>query len=264
MTVRLSPKDLQKDRAAALQQAAPPSGGAGETTAPDPPSQPDEFEKQIVDRIVSSEAFNNKVLSKMGRGEEITIKVENGEVTIRSDGPSLAQKFVDGSRRILSFGADEAAGIIQADPAFAFKEAALVAKNRVAQGLPPEVSPLVEKGFLPMIRLAALALDVKKFLDTRKNPDASKLDKAVDGAHVVTDLAGVGGAVAFSVPALGALAVPLTIVGFAGDVGAYSYHILQYLRERGKVHSKEKDDAAIQPVPPQPPQDPAGEMRLAS
>ncbi len=206
--------------------------------------QPNPMADQIVDKLISSPEFTKKALSKLGNGQELTITV-NGEdvIKIKNEGPGVAEKFIKGAQYTLTAVTEEAARVVEADPAFAFKEAAMGVRTQVADGIPDQAASLIDTAFLPMLRIVALGLDGKKAIDTYRNKDASTLDKIVDGVHVLTDVAGVIGALGYDmVPALNGLAGPLTAVGLAGDVASYSYHVLQYLRERGQLNVNQKKD----------------------
>lgn len=238
--------------------ATPPARNAAPPAAQAPP--PEDRASEIVDRLVASEAFNNNLVGKLGRGNEVTIEIGDREVIrIKSEGPGLLERFAVGTRAAVGALASEASGLVKADPAFAFKETALGVKSQVYSGLPSEIQKAADIGFLPMLRVVTLAMDFKKFMDTRKNPDATKMDKVVDGGHLVTDVAGIAGAVAMSVPAMGPVAMPLTIVGLTGDVAAFTYHIMDYVKQRGEEYlaSKRAKEAQQQPPAPQPAPTPA-------
>ncbi|MCA9791638.1 MAG: hypothetical protein KC910_07570 [Candidatus Eremiobacteraeota bacterium] len=226
------------------QQGQQPQAGQNQGQNP-----PDAMAQQIVDSLVSSPEFTKKALTKLGKGDELTIVVNDAEVIkVRNEGPTLTQKFLKGANSVFTAASSEAAHIVQADPAFAFKEAALGVRTQVESGIPSNMAGTLEDAFLPMLRIAALALDSKKAMDTWKNKDSSMLDKGVDTAHVVTDVVGLAGALGYKyIPALNAYAPTLTAIGLAGDVLSYSIHVLQYLRERGQVNLNEQQ-------PPQQPQ----------
>lgn len=241
--------------------ATAPAKPAAPKAAQTPPAGPPASRAdEIVDRLVASEAFNNNLIGKMGRGNEVTIEIGDKEVIrIKSDGPGLLERFAVGTRAAVGALASEASGIVKADPAFAFKETALGVKSQVYSGLPGEIQKAADIGFLPMLRVVTMAMDFKKFMDTRKNPEATRMDKVVDTGHLVTDAAGIVGAVAMSVPAMGPLAMPLTIVGLTGDVAAFTYHIMDYVKQRGEEYlaSKREKEQQQQPPAPQPAPTPA-------
>lgn len=221
---------------------------------------PDTMAQQIVDSLVSSPEFTKKALTKLGKGDELTIVVNDAEVIkVRNEGPGFTQKLISGTQNVITAASNEAARIVQADPAFAFKEAAMGVRTQVANGIPRQASDVIENAFLPMLRTVALVLDSKKAIDTFRNKDASTVDKIVDGVHVATDVAGLVGALGYNmVPALSGLAGPLTAVGLVGDIAAYSYHVLQYLRERGQVNFNEgqQQQQPPQQTPPPAPNNP--------
>lgn len=211
-----------------------------------------EAAQKILENLTSSPEFTKKVLGKLNKGDTVTITVNGDQVLqIKNDGPGIAQRFIKGTQMFISAAAEEAANLVKADPAFAFKESALGVKTQVYSGLPPEAADFAEKAFLPMLRVAALVLDSKKAMDTWKNKDADQVTKIIDTAHVVTDVVGVVGALGDKmIPALGPMSGTLTAIGLAGDIAAYSYHVLQYLRERGQVNFGD-DNKGQQPTPPQ-------------
>lgn len=206
---------------------------------------------RILENLTSSPEFTKKVLSKMGNGDQMTITV-NGEqvIQIKNESPGIMSRFIKGSQMFITAAAEEAANVVQADPAFAFKEAALGVKTQVYNGLPTNAATFAEDAFLPMLRLTALVLDSKKCADTWKNKDAERATQIIDTAHVVTDVVGLVGALGDKfIPALTPYAPTMTAIGLAGDIAAYSYHVLQYLRERGQVNLQNQKQN--QPQPPQ-------------
>ena len=92
---------------------------------------------RILENLTSSPEFTKKVLSKMGNGDQVTITV-NGEqvIQIKNESPGIMNRFIKGSQMFITAAAEEAANVVQADPAFAFKEAALGVKTQVYSGLP--------------------------------------------------------------------------------------------------------------------------------
>lgn len=198
---------------------------------------PPETVNTILDNLTSNPEFTRKVVGDLKSGDKVTIVLDGQEILkIESEGPGVAQRFISASQEFITAAADEASQLVKADPAFAFKESALGVKTQVYAGLPREVQGFADKAFLPMLRTAALLLDTKKFLDTRANKDAELTDKLVDGAHVVTDVVGLVGSLSPFLPFLGPVAGTLTAVGLAGDIAAYSYHVLAYLKQRGQVN----------------------------
>lgn len=220
---------------------------------------PDTMAQQIVKDLTSSPEFTKRAMN-IGRNQELTIQVNDADVIkIRNEGPSLTQRFLDGTNKIFTSATSEAARIVEADPAFAFKNAALGVRQQVESGLPREAASTLNDAFLPMLRVAMLALDSKKAIDTFKNKDSSLLDRGVDAGHVVTDVAGLVGALGKSYFGMNEqLANTLTAVGLAGDVLAYSIHVLAYLKERGQVNLVENSELKPPTNPPSPPNPPQG------
>ena len=189
----------------------------------------------VAERLLDSNTVAQLVGSKMKAGESVTINA-NGQTVleIKKDSVSTYDKFKTFASDTFHAAAYQVSDIVAQDPAFAFKESALGVKSQVMNGIPQDLQDFAEKGFLPMIRVVALALDTKKAIDTFKNPSANHIDKFVDGAHLVTDVAGLGGAVAYAIPSVGAsVATALTVAGLMGDVAAYGYHVMKYFADRG-------------------------------
>jgi hypothetical protein len=236
---------------------APTPAAAPQAQASEAPTELSRRSTEIVDKLITSGALTSGI-GKMGGDSELVIDVSDpNTVRIRKTGPGVFEKAASGAQQMIGVAANEVALLAKTDPSFAFKEAALGVKTQVYNGLPKAIQTAADVGFLPLLRVVGLALDVKKFLDTRKKPEATKLDKVVDTGHLVTDVAGLVGAVAMSVPAMGPVATPLTIVGLTGDVGAYAYHILDYAKTRGAAYlaaKKAKEEAQQQPAPQPPPQ----------
>ncbi len=238
----------------AQQAQAPEQQAQGQSPAKPNAENPDAAAR-ILENLTSSPEFTKKVLNKMGSGDQVTITV-NGEqvLQIKNESPGIMSRFIKGSQMFITAAAEEAANLVKADPAFAFKEAALGVKTQVYSGLPDSASQFAENAFLPMLRITALVLDSKKAVDTWKNKDADRATKIIDTAHVVTDVIGVVGALGDKfIPALASVAPTMTAIGLAGDIAAYSYHVLQYLRERGQVNMQTDQQNAPPPPPQAPP-----------
>ncbi len=216
----------------------------------------DTMGQQVLNHLVSSPEFTKKVLTNLGKGDEMTIVVNDAEVIrVRNEGPTITESFLSGANQIFTSATSEVSRIVQADPAFAFKEAAIGVRTQVEGGLPREIAANLEEAWLPMLRIAALVLDSQKALDTWRNKDSSWIDRGVDTAHVVTDVIGLAGAFGHAnwIPALSGVAPTLTAIGLAGDVLAYSVHVLAYLRERGQVNLNDTgEQAAAQAAAPPP------------
>lgn len=191
----------------------------------------------VAERLLDSNTVAQLVGSKMKAGETVTINAGGETVLeIKKDSVSALDKFKSFAADTIKAASYEVSNIVAQDPAFAFKTSALGVRDQVMQGVPADLQGFAEKGFLPMIRVVALALDTKKAIATFKNSDANRLDKFVDGGHVVTDIMGLGGAVAYAIPSIGAgVATALTVTGLMGDVAAYGYHVMKYFADRGAV-----------------------------
>ena len=187
------------------------------------------------DHILDSSTITALIGSGLKSGETVTIS-SNGETVlqIRKEGVSTFEHMKVIASDAFKVTASEVSNIVAQDPAFAFKESALAVKDQVFRGVPTEFSGVAEQAFLPMVRVVAIALDTKKAVATWKHEASTKIDKFVDSAHLVTDVAGLGGAVGQVIPGVGtSVATALTVAGLVGDIAAYGYHVMKYFLERG-------------------------------
>lgn len=204
-----------------------------------PPEQPHQPGENLVENILSSPELARQLAGRMGKGHGQTVIEVDGRqvIKIENTGPTLMERAIRGSQMMITAAAEEASKVVQADPAFAFKESALGVKTQVYNGLGKDVQTVADTAFLPMLRTVALLLDVKKLHDVLGNKDAPVIDKLVDGTHVLTDVVGLVGALGDKlVPGLAPFSPTMTAIGLAGDIAAYSYHVLAYLKERGQVN----------------------------
>lgn len=205
-------------------------------------------------------------LAAMGRdlkpGDRIVVKV---------DGQNVAEVTKEGADRWTSFKtmvSDTATSVVRAansaiqeDPSFTFREAVDVARQRVLKVDLEGLRDVTLKGLVPAARGIALMLDVYRAKKTWENEEAGLIDKLIDGGHVVTDVAGVIGALPEVLPAL--RAVP-GIQGFLmaaviGDIVAFGYHFLRWFQKTGnrpfplnpggKDGQNGGDEQKTQPVP---------------
>jgi hypothetical protein len=225
-----SPSAQQAAQARAAGATAGTSAAASSATKPQ-----DDVDATAVERLLDSTTVAQIVGSKMRSGETVTIS-SDGQVVlqVRKQGMTAYDKFKAFAGDTFSVSAAEVSNVVSQDPAFAFKESALGVQTQVFQGIPQNFQDLAQKSFLPVVRVVALALDSKKAYDTMTSKTSTMVDKFIDGGHVVTDIAGVAGAVAFAVPSIGAnVATWLTVAGLLGDIAAYGYHVMKYFKDRG-------------------------------
>jgi hypothetical protein len=212
-----------------------------------------------IDRLLNSNAVSSLVGQNLKNGD--TIQISQGDqvvLEVRKEGVSSYQRFKSFAADTIQAGAAEVSNIVAQDPAFAFKESALGVKDQVFNGIPENLKGMAEKGFLPMIRVVALALDGKKAYDTW-HIQGSPMEKFVDTGHVATDIAGLGGAVCLALPAINpTIGTVLSVVGLVGDVGAYGYHVMKYFQDRGMTPPDPGPPPAppVDPTPPSPTPEP--------
>jgi hypothetical protein len=203
------------------------------------PPQEGTLSNQIIDSLVTSPDFAKKALSKMGSGSSMTINVNGSDVvTIKNEGPSLAQKVLDGGATIMAQASQEVVRVMNADPAFAFKQTARAAQEGVLNNLDSNVKKTIDPFILPVLRTGMLGMDSKRAIGTYRNKDASVWEKAVDIGHVATDVVGLAGAVGGAgwVPFLAPYSNTMTGIGLVGDLAAVTFHAMGYLTERGQVN----------------------------
>lgn len=249
-------------------QALSPTGAASPGSAPQapsstaqaPPADPQgaPASRKPVDQTLNS-AVVNKILSEgINKGETVTIRGTDGEVmSISRKGVSTFDKIKSEAADLFRATAAEASNIVAQDPAFAFKEAAFAVQTQVFSGISSEITSVAAQGFVPMVRVVSFALDAKKAIDNWKAQHTTHVDRAIMGGHLVTDIAGLGGAAALFMPGIGhTVGFTLSVVGLMGDVAAYGYHVMKYFKERGKEFAPPTAVGAARPATPPPPPSP--------
>lgn len=224
-------------------QQVPPDNGGDQKQGNTPP-QEGALSNQIIDSLVTSDNFSKKALSKLGSGNSMTINVNGSDViTIKNEGPSIAQRVLDGGTQIMARASQEVVRVMEADPAFAFKQTARAAQEGVLNNLDNNTKKTIDPFILPVLRTGMLAMDTKRAIDTYRNKDASVWEKAVDIGHVATDVVGLAGAVGKDwVPFLQPYADTMTGIGLVGDLAAVTFHAMGYLTERGQVNFDMKSE----------------------
>lgn len=218
----------------------PPQKPSSPPPTPPEPNEPDPQEEklrdQILENLLSSPEFTKAAMKRIGRGDKWSVNVEGRPlVTISSEGPSTAERVIGGFRAGVRSITEEAATVVDNDPAFMLRNAATVVKTQVYNGIPSELQTIADQALIPFARLASLALDSAHVYRTYKSPDSSIIDKGIDTLHVASDVVGLVGAVAPMVfPPLAPYANTMLAVGFAGDIVSYSYRGLQYFNRRSQ------------------------------
>ena len=185
-------------------------------------------------RLLESPAVDKILNEGLKKGDSVTIRGGKGEqVIVSKKGPSTFDTVKQAAGDLLHATAAEASNIVAQDPAFAFKTAAFAVQTQVFAGVPDVFTSAAGQAFVPMVRVVSIALDVKKATDTWKAEQATRMDRTVVGGHLVTDIAGIGGAVAMAVPAIApAVGLTLSAIGLVGDIASYGYHVMKYFRDR--------------------------------
>ena len=222
-----------------IKQTPPQEGGQQD---PKDPGQQDSFQRSVVDSLVTSPDFAKKALSGSGKSMTITM-VEGGGVKVTNDGPSLAQRVLDGGAQIMQRASQEVVRVMDADPAFAFKTTAEAVQTRVVANLDKNTADSIKPFILPVLRGGMMAMDTKRAIGTYQNKDASIWEKGVDIGHVVTDVVGFAGAIGQAgwVPFLATYANTMTGIGLVGDLASVTFHAMGYLTERGQVNLDSMD-----------------------
>jgi hypothetical protein len=238
MQINTTKRLVQKN----ITQTPPPQEGGQDPG--ENPGQQDAFQKTVVDSLVSSPDFSKRALSKLGSGNSVTItKLDDGGVKVTNEGPSLAQKFLDGGTQIMARASQEVVRVMDADPAFAFKTTAEAVQTRVVANLDRGAADTIKPFILPVLRGGMMAMDTKRAISTYQNKDASGWEKGVDIGHVVTDAVGFAGAIGQAgwVPFLAPYANTMTGIGLVGDLASVTFHAMGYLTERGQVNLDSMD-----------------------
>lgn len=170
----------------------------------------------------------------------------NGETvaTIEQDGPTFSQRLLRSTGDVLTATARGVISVSAADPSFAFSQTARAVKPIVLQDMPSGIEAEVDKVFTPMLRGVNILMDAKKWLDRRRKTELAvqngtydmfdQVGTIMDGAHLVTDVAGIVGAVgAMASPGSGIFSGLLSL-SFVSDIAVYSFHALEYIHEIGQ------------------------------
>lgn len=211
-------------------------------TPPPPPPQDNPNEKddkirdQILESLINSPDFTKEAMKRVGRGDKVSISVDGKPVvSISSEGPSVADRMIRGFRAGVRGVTEEVSTVVDNDPAFMLRNAATVVKTQVYNGISSDLQGIADKALIPIARCASLALDGARTVKTWRNKESSWVDRGMDTAHTMCDIAGVLGALApLCIPALAPHADKLLAVGFAGDIVSYSYRGLQYFNRRSQ------------------------------
>lgn len=171
--------------------------------------------------------------AQMDPGDRVTLSSEDlGTVEIRKGELTGLERMGRVLADAASRGPAQLASLVAADPSFAFRQLARLLHNVVAEGVPAPIRQAADKGFYPLVRAASMAFDAAQAHETVRNPEASRTDRAVDVAHVATDVVGLVGLGLMMTPAgFPIIGAHLAAAAVLGDVGAYGYHLVNHLSE---------------------------------
>lgn len=215
-----------------------------------------EAELRIVDGFVSQ---------PLKAGSTETLDLGDGKVITRTNvnnNPSLASRLVSGSATVLSATTSEVANIMNTDPSYSFKTIVETAEKSVTTGAFGDLKDAA-KPYLPsFVRGGMLAWNTRTAISTYNNKDASRVEKAVDIGHVVTDVVGLAGTLgqAKILPFIpDSWSIAMAGVGMLGDLGALSFRAMGYVSEKSQtnffgVYDSKMRKAPVQVPEPQEPQ----------
>jgi hypothetical protein len=210
-------------------------------------------EAAALKEVLDSSGLQAVLSKQLNTGDSVAISLGDKQVvTIKRVGVSRLQRL----REFGAMAADNASDVIKQDPAFAFKTSAMLAKEQVLAGLPANIAPICEQGFLPLLRVVSVVLDGKRLKETMRSTRANGNDKVISIAHVGTDVLGLAGAGMSLLPSLPAALITvggiLTAAGILGDIGAFGYNIMRYFENKGVPIPDPTN-----PTPTPPPADPS-------
>ncbi|MCD4783687.1 MAG: hypothetical protein K8T10_07650 [Candidatus Eremiobacteraeota bacterium] len=183
--------------------------------------------------------------SNLEVGEKVSLKVGRETVAeVVKEGESNWDRFSTAASNFGKRAVMETKEMIDADPAFAFRESVEMVKDTLTQGAPETVATSAISGLYPGVRAGVLALDIYKAWKTLKDPTSSKTEKFLDVAHCITD---VGGLVAAAAPMFG-IAFPgmaaLAAIAYASDIIVFGFHSLGYFATKIRKWREKKNDKA--------------------
>lgn len=168
---------------------------------------------------------------KMKDGDKITVSVD-GENTLQvfKEGRDRWKEFKMRAADISRAVARGASDVVEQDPMFVFMRSVDAVKGSATMYVPEGVRGYVDQGLPAALRGIAMALNIVKARKTSQRRDASGMDKSVDFARIGTDAMGLAGNVGMII-AKGATWAPyLAAAGVVGDVLAFGYHAMDYIR----------------------------------
>ena len=228
------------------QQPQPPIKPPGDNKpeGPNPPPQDvsDKTSDMILESLVTSPDFTKNVMKRVSHGDEVTISVGDKtsvKISSTNNGPNIAERIKNNVQVGIRATTEEISGFMENDPLISFRTVAMGVKTQINNGLPTDLVDLGEKAFLPMVRVAALGFDGNKAYQTFRDKESRGLDKAIEGAHVLTDIVGVVGAFApfIPVPFIKNNGTAMVAIGFAGDIVSCANRVSQWVRNRSENNS---------------------------
>ncbi|MBI2266185.1 MAG: hypothetical protein HYU64_13590 [Armatimonadetes bacterium] len=175
--------------------------------------------------------------AKMRGGDKVTITL-GGEKTLEVTKESRDgwKAFKTQLRDVAKTAARTTSDLVQQDPVFVFSQSVFAVKDQAMRYVPAPLKTQAEQLIVPALRGVALALNAKKAISTTQNRAADRLDKGVDIGHVVTDVIGLAGGIMGFIPAMAANAPIIAAVGVVGDILAFGYHAMDFLKDAPDQH----------------------------
>jgi hypothetical protein len=217
--------------------------------------QDDRIAKMRLEIAGKGEVFDLRKASVLDLSTGTAVQLAGGASADDAGAVSIAEvvkQVLDHARQMtgaIAMTTEEVIRVLQSDPTFVFRTTALLAKEQVLRGMPPTLAPLVEKGLVPVIRVACLTLDAKKTMEVMKDPDASTTDKAMSAAHLATDVAGVAGALLFIIPSATTVGSYLVAASLVGDVASFGYDVVKHYAAKKEAEPPNGNAHGGQPIP---------------
>lgn len=155
------------------------------------------------------------------------------DVSAKSNLMVLGDGLVTG----LMFGATELRELGTNDPSLAFRSAAtIIAPNLMSGVNNPVVTDTANNWVVPVVRGALLGINTAVAVRTFRDPEASAVNKFLDGARVASDLAGaIGGLALLFTPKYAQIGAKMVGASYAFDIGSHAIRTLQHGASRVKI-----------------------------
>lgn len=136
----------------------------------------------------------------------------------------------------VQFTLNEGVMAAQNDPALAMRLSATMLSDQILKKVNQPVQAGFQKNIVPVMRLGLLGMNTYRAHRTLKNPNSTKLDKAIDIGVVASDLVGaVGGLAVLTGSQFSGLGETMMGFSYAVDVLSHAYRGLTHGAQRYNV-----------------------------